>query len=174
MSTTARIPDPTLMARLQLSVKGLDWAASLVQPYQHHQPDGRWSAHQHVYHLLGVERILRGRIEEALREDQPRFPEWDEAGYMATHRPEPDITLLADEVMAERGRTFELLRQLAPEQWFRTAVWPDGRTVDVAWMAERALWQALYHFQALIDLHGRFEALQAERWRQGTVAAPKE
>lgn len=27
-----RIPDPTLMARLQLSVKGVDWAASLVVP----------------------------------------------------------------------------------------------------------------------------------------------
>lgn len=26
----SRIPDPTLMSRLQLSVKGVDWAASLV------------------------------------------------------------------------------------------------------------------------------------------------
>lgn len=169
----ARIPDPTLMARLQLSVKGLDWAASLVQPYQHRQPEGRWSAHQHVYHLLGIERALRERIELTLREEQPDLPAWDEAGYMAQHEPEPDITVLADEAMAERGKTFELLRSLTPEQWQRRAVWADGRLVDVAWMAERALWNALNHFQALIDLHGRFEPLQAERWREGTVAAPK-
>lgn len=93
---------------------------------------------------------------------------------MAEHRPEPDITELADQVMAERAKSFELLRGLPPDAWFRTAVWADGRVVDVAWMAERALWHALYHFQALIALHGRFESRQAERWRQGGIATPKE
>ncbi len=29
----ARIPDPTLIAQLQESMKGIDWAASLVKPW---------------------------------------------------------------------------------------------------------------------------------------------
>ena len=77
-----RVPDPTLMARLQLSVKGVDWAASLVRHRQHEQPGGAWSAHQHVWHLLVTEReVYQPRLQRLLSEDRPVLAWWDENGH---------------------------------------------------------------------------------------------
>jgi len=162
----SRIPDPTLMARLQLSVKGVDWAASLVQPWQHRQILGEWSAHQHLAHLLAVEReCYQPRIKRILTEDHPTFENWDENRFMAErYRPEGDITALAEEFMAERAATVDLLKDLTPEQWQRTCTWPNGREVDLAWVAERVLAHALEHFVALLKLHGEFDSLHARRW----------
>ena len=71
----SRIPDPTLMARLQLSVKGVDWAASLVRGHQHEIPPGHeWSPHQHLVHLLEVETgNYHVRLERMLGEETPRL-----------------------------------------------------------------------------------------------------
>ncbi len=166
MSET-RIPDPTLMARLQLSVKGVDWAASLVAPYQHQQVDGEWSAHQNVYHLLGNEHIFQERIQRVLKEERPELARWDSAAFMAAHTIDIDIQVLAERFMEQRGKTVDLLKPLSEGQWFRTGVWPDGREVDLAWIAEKALWHALDHFAGLLDIHGSCEAIQAPRWKTG-------
>lgn len=164
-----RIPDPTLMARLQLSVKGIDWAASLVAPYQHRQPDGEWSAHQHLAHLLAVEREnYQPRIRRMAAESNPSLQSWESAGYMSErYRPDGDIESLAGELMREREATVGLLKALTKEDWCRTATWPDGKQVDLAWVAEKVLWHALDHFASLLDLHGEFESLQAPRWASG-------
>ena len=166
--TEPRIPDPTLMARLQLSVKGVDWAASLVAPWQHQQIDGEWSAHQNVYHLLGNEHVFHERIQRILNEERPELARWDSTAYMASHSTESDIEVLAERFMEQRAKTVELLKPLAEEQWFRTGIWPDGREVDLAWIAEKALWHALDHFAGLLDIHGACDALQAQRWKTGS------
>ncbi|MFN0093989.1 MAG: DinB family protein [Dehalococcoidia bacterium] len=156
-----RIPDPTLMARLQLSVKGVDWAASRVAPWQHASLDGEWSAHQHVFHLLANEHVFLGRIRRAIAEDVPTFERWDSPGHMAReYAREPDIETLAERFMAARSETYEFCKGLSAEQWARTFVWPDGRTHDLAWLAEKVLWHALDHFATLLDYHGDFEPLQ--------------
>ncbi|MCK9518113.1 MAG: DinB family protein [Dehalococcoidia bacterium] len=162
----SRIPDPTLMARLQLSVKGVDWAASLVQPWQHRQVEGAWSPHQHLFHLLAVEReVYQPRIQRMLTENAPVFQSWNENQVMAErHTPDRDIMDLAQEFMDERAKTVELLKDLTPGHWQRTATWPDGREVDLAWTAEKVLWHALDHFAALLNLHGQFDAQQSKRW----------
>jgi len=153
------------MARLQLSVKGVDWAASLVQHRQHDKVDGEWSAHEHVFHLLGNEKVFQERIRRCLSEDAPAFERWDSQAHMRAHTSEPDIGVLAERFMAERAATVELLKALTEDQWFRTATWPDGRKVDLAWIAEKVLWHALDHFAFLLDLHGDLEPLQAPGWR---------
>lgn len=160
-----RIPDPTLMARLQLSVKGVDWASSLVARRQHEQADGEWSAHQHVAHLIAVETsVFQPRIRRMLAQERPVFEPWDEEGYMATvYRPEGEIADLAGEFMRQREATVELFRSLAPEQWKRTGVWPAGE-VDLAWVAEKCVVHALEHFVALLLIHQTTEKLQARRW----------
>ena len=161
-----RIPDPTLMARLQLSVKGVDWAASLVSPYQRHVIEGEWTAHQQVFHLIATETLnFQPRIRRIVAEERPAFVSWDSEGYMRTHyNGGEDIEVLAERFMAERGATVDLFKGLAPEQWKRQGSWPDGRVVDLAWVAEKVLWHALDHFACLLDMHGEFEALQAPRW----------
>jgi hypothetical protein len=161
-----RIPDPTLMARLQLSVKGVDWASSLVQPWQHEQIDGQWSANQNLLHLLAVEReVYQPRIQRMLTEARPVLVSWDENGNMGgRYTPGRDIMDLAEEFMAERANTVETLKAFTVEQWQRTATWPDGREVDLAWVAEKVLWHGLDHFAGLLDLHGKLDTLHAKRW----------
>ena len=78
--------------------------------------------------------------------------------------PDGDIEDLAQEFVAERTKTVEMFKDLSPDQWARTAIWPDGREVDLAWLAEKILWHALDHFQQLLDLHSEFEPLLARRW----------
>lgn len=160
-----RIPDPTLMARLQLSVKGVDWAASLVQPFQHQAGHDDWTPHKDVWHLVDVERhYLQPRLEAILETEHPdlrALPQPVRPEYSA----ERDITELADEFMAERERTVAVLKSLEPEAWFRTGLWSEGRVVDVAWVGERFLWHALDHFAVLLRVHNQTELLQAPRWR---------
>ncbi len=159
--TERRIPDPTLMARLQLSVKGVDWAASLVKPWQHTRIEDEWSAHQHVFHLLANERVFQDRIRSALAEDGPAFERWDSVGYMEReYSSASDIETLAERFMSARTQTYELFKALEPAQWARQATWPDGRVIDLAWLAEKVLWHALDHFAFLLDLHGEFAPLQ--------------
>lgn len=160
----SRIPDPTLMARLQLSVKGVDWAASRVKAWQHEPFEGGWSAHQHLAHLLATEvHSFHVRIRRALDEDVPTFERWDNQVAMEAYAEEGvDIETLAERFMTARTHTYETFKSLTPEQWRRTAVWPDGRTVDLSWMAEKVLWHALNHFATLIDIHQEFEPIQSK------------
>lgn len=160
-----RIPDPTLMARLQLSVKGIDWAASLVRPWQHQAVEDGWTAHHQLKHLIAVEtESFQPRIRRILKEDRPRLEFWDTDAFNLRYTVEGDIEDLAQAFMAERAATVELFKALSPEQWQRRGIWPDGHEIDLAWLAEKALWHALDHFVSLLDLHGEFEKLQAPRW----------
>lgn len=162
----SRVPDPTLMARLQLSVKGVDWAASLVAHRQHEQHLGQWSAHQNLWHLVEVETLVfQPRIERILREERPTFARWrNDAEFGDDYPVRRDITELAEQFMSERAKTVETLKALTPEQWLRTGHWPDGREVDLGWVAEHVLAHALDHFVTLLTLHGDMEPLQARRW----------
>lgn len=161
--TERRIPDPTLMARLQLSVKGVDWASSLVAPWQHEPFEGEWTAHQHVFHLLAMETLVyHPRIERILTEDAPTLEYFDSHGHMATqYSAQEDIAVLAERFMAARAETYERFKALSPAQWKRTGIWPDGNQIDLAWLAEKVLWHALDHFATLLDIHGEFQRLQA-------------
>ncbi len=76
-----------------------------------------------------------------------------------------DLDALAERFISARAKTYELFKGLTQEQWSRTAIWPDGREVDVAWMAEKALWHALDHFATLLDMHQTFDALHAKAWQ---------
>ena len=155
------MPDRTLMARLQLSASGVGWAASLLKPWQFEGTEGEWSAHQNVFHLLANERIFQHRIGRILAEDRPLFQRWDSAGYMrVNYSRDPDIEALAAEFVAARAKTYETFKSLDPAQWARCGEWPDGRKVDLAWLAEKVLWHALDHFASLLDLHGDFAPLQ--------------
>ncbi len=161
-----RIPDPTLMARLQLSAKGVDWAASLTAHRQHEQPGGEWSAHQHVFHLLAVERAVhRPRAQRMIAEDHPSFVDWDQDEHMRVHYTTgQDVAELAEEFMREREQTFEFFKGLTPDQWARRGSWPGRGPVDVAWVAERAVAHALDHFRALLWVHEDLERYHAVQW----------
>ncbi|MGK2966137.1 MAG: DinB family protein [Tepidiformaceae bacterium] len=160
-----RIPDPALMERLQFNINSFEWAAALLAGRQHEQPAGEWSAHQHVFHLLRNEHVFHDRIREVLEADRPVFLSWDSEGYMREHyHRDDDITVLAARFTTARAETCEIFSALTPQQWQRTAVWPSGREIDLAWFAEKVLWHALEHLACLLDLHGDLEPLQAPAW----------
>jgi hypothetical protein len=162
-----RIPDPTLMARLQLSVKGVDWAASLVASRQHERTGEEWSAHQHVYHLLATEPMFQERIRRVIREERPTFAPAASAGLMGGYTEDEEITVLAERFMKAREETVGMLKELGEQDWLRTGVMPDGREVDLAWLAERVLAHALDHFVGLLNIHGKVELRQAQQWMSG-------
>lgn len=162
-----RVPDPTLMARLVLSIKGVEWAASLLQPHQHELPPDRgWTPHQHVAHLLATElNVHRPRIQAMLADDTPAFADWDQEAHMRDqYQPREDITELAARLLVEREKTVAILKPLSYGQWARPGTWPDGTVADVAWVAERALRHGLEHFVALLGLHETFESRHAPSW----------
>ena len=161
-----RIPDPTLMARLQLSAKGVDWAAALVMSRQHEQSAGAWSAHQHLAHLLMTEcEVYQPRLERLLSEERPVLVWWDENEHMRNSQFTADnIDVLAERFMAEREKTVQVLKSLTPDRWARTGIWPDGREVDVAWFAEKALSHGLEHLVALLQIHEELEPRHAPAW----------
>ena len=152
------------MTRLQLSVTGVKWAVSRVHAWQHEPFEGGWSAHQNLVHLLAVEKAnYHVRIARVLEENTPELVAWDNDAAMAAEGSEgSDIEALAERFMAARTTTFEMFKDLSPEQWRRTAVWPDGTVVDLSWIAEKVLWHALVHFATLLDIHQEFEPIQAK------------
>jgi hypothetical protein len=155
------------MARLQLSVNGVDWACSLLEHRQHERIDDEWSPHQTVFHLLATEeQNYQVRIGRILAEETPVLIRWDNDAQMRqTYVDSAPLKQLADEFMAARERTVQLFRALTSDQWLRMGVWPDGRMIDLAWLAEKALWHSLDHFAGLLDLHGEMEPLQAPAWK---------
>src|SRR5690606_14923723 len=108
--------------------------------------------HQQLFHLLSVETHVFGpRLHAISVEDQPAFGTFDEHLYLVEHYSE-DGTLagLARGFVEQRTNTIGLLEPLTAEQWARTGRWPDGRTVDTAWIAGRALWHGLDHLATLL------------------------
>jgi hypothetical protein len=113
--------------------------------------------------------MFQQRIRLVIEEDEPVFESWNSHGHMeANYAPEPEIEVLAETFMRTREQTVELFKALTTEQWARTGTWPDGRVVDLAWLAEKCLWHALDHFASLLDMHGEFDATQAQRWLGNT------
>jgi hypothetical protein len=158
-----RLPDPSLLTRLASSGDGVAWAASRVEPWQHEEIEGEWSPNAQLWHLLAVEREnFQPRIRAILDEDRPALQRWDSEGRLADQRPAVDIADHAAQFVTERARTAALLTHLTPDQWRRTGTWPDGNEIDLAWLAEKALWHALDHTALLLDLHQEFSHLHAE------------
>lgn len=159
-----KITDPVLIERLRQSAAGFDWAAKLVQPYQHVAGHDDWTAHRDAWHLVDVERhYLRPRLEALLRTEAPDLRELARSE-RPDYSPDRDIVDLAREFMDERRRTVALFDGLSAEQWARTGTWSEGRVVDVAWVGERVLWHGLDHFAVLLRMHNQFESQQAPRW----------
>ncbi len=104
------------------------------------------------------------RIRRIVTEERPVLEAWDTDAFHLRYTADADIKDLATNFSTERAVTVELFKALSPEHWKRTGVWPDGREIDLAWLAEEALGHSLDHFAVLLDLHGEFERLQAPRW----------
>lgn len=150
-----------LLARLCTSGEDIGWAAGLLAPWPHATADDIWSAHHQLAHLVAVEtENYHLRIRRILDEDVPVLERWDTEQFNAGYAAEGDLDSLVSAFCAARATTVALFEGLSPEQWARQGVWPDGTTIDLAWLAEKALWHTLDHTQQMVDLHQEFAPLQ--------------
>ena len=98
----------------------------------------------------------------ALAEDQPVFERWDSIGHMHAHyAPAPDIDTLAAELWHAEARP---MRPSSLSRWSSGRVQqpgPDGRVVDLAWIAEKVLGTPWTTSRPFLDLHGEFVPRQA-------------
>ena len=162
--TDPRLPDPALLTALRQSARDFGWAAALVAPWQHDIGESEWTPNEQVYHLLAVETgNYHVRIPRIINEDRPTLVSWDNDATLAAYDRSSDIQTLAAQFTAERGKTVAMFEALSPDQWARTAIWPDGTEVDLAWVAEKVLWHSLDHLALLLDCHQTFELRQASR-----------
>lgn len=153
------LPDPGLMSRLRTSADDLAWAAGLLAEWPRQPVEEIWSAHHQLAHLVAVERDnYHVRIARMLAEQEPKLVSWDSAAFDAGYSEDGELATLIAEFAQERGKTVQMFDRLAPEQWARSAIWPDGTRINLAWLAEKALWHALDHMQQTLDLHQEFTA----------------
>ena len=155
------VPDKGLLKRLRTSAEDIAWAARLLAPWPHATADDIWSAHHQLAHLVAVEtENYHVRIRRILNEDVPVLQSWDTEQFTAGYSAEGDLAPLVSAFSAARTTTVALFEGLSRAQWARRAVWPDGTTIDLAWLAEKALWHTLDHTQQTVDLHQEFAPLQ--------------
>jgi hypothetical protein len=145
-------PDPELRARLQLSAKGIEWAAGLLgDDLGRQEPEpGEWTAHRALWHLVDVEeRNFRLRLKRMLEEETPELAgrEGEEELYGQLQESVGD---LAARFRRARDENWTALQRLEPDQWTRMGVWPDGEVHDVAWLAWHMLWHGLDHFAQVL------------------------
>jgi len=152
-----------VLARLRTSGEDIGWAAGLLAPWPHSTADDIWSAHHQLAHLVAVEtENYHVRIRRILTEDVPVLVSWDTEQFNAGYSPQGDLGSLVTAFSEARAATVRLFEGLSARGWARVGMWPDGTTIDLAWLAEKALWHTLDHSQQMVDLHQEFAPLQGQ------------
>lgn len=140
----------------------VEWTADRLSAFQHARVEDEWTAHEHVFHLVHNDELFRARLADTLHAESPAFLNWDSEAFMRDHySPARDITELAHDFAAGRRQLHAVFSRLAPAEWARTATWPDGKFVDLAWLAEKVTCHAIEHVAFLLDLHGELALRQA-------------
>jgi hypothetical protein len=158
-------PDPELRSRLQLSAKGIEWAAGLLgEDLGRQEPEpGEWSAHRALWHLVDVEeRNFRGRLQRMLAEDTPMLGarEGEDEAYAGVI----DVPLaeLAARFRRVRDENWNTLAGLDAEQWQRAGIWPDDAVHDITWLAWHMLWHGLDHFAQILGARQDLVPMQSQ------------
>lgn len=105
------------------------------------EPEGAPRAQEHgglaaiVMHLIAVERVYRGRMQEILARD---------GAYLRSLEPDPaaageteDLRATLDELARERGKTMSLLMNLSLRDWERTGIHDEYGELSIEDLVER-------------------------------------
>jgi len=127
----------------------------LIDPSRYDdRPDPeRFTVREVIAHLADFEPVFRGRIERALKEDNPAVEIVDEdlrvtEGNYAGRGVDEWFLLYA----TERARTVDLIENLTPEQQQRTMTHPILGTISVFQKAALILGHDAYHLEQLSSL----------------------
>jgi hypothetical protein len=87
-------------------------------------PD-KWSVHEHACHLATDHGLFSGRLDEMLREENPRMIPYEGEGDTPGILMKMDLDASLERFVHERAEIVARLRQLTPAQWERTGDHPD-------------------------------------------------
>lgn len=114
---------------------------------------GKWSAYEHAVHLSQSDVAFRARLELILTTDEPIIKTIensaeDEAGAML----EVDLDESLERYVRERASLVERLKQLTPEQWYKTAVHEAFDHYSVFIMFRHVLNHEMFHSYRIEEL----------------------
>ena len=114
---------------------------------------GKWSAYEHAIHLSQSDVAFRARLDLILSTDEPIIKTIensaeDEAGAML----EVDLDASLERYVLERASLVERLKQLTPEQWYKTAVHEAFDHYSVFIMFRHALNHEMLHAYRIEEL----------------------
>ena len=107
-------------------------------------PDGGWSAHDHLHHLVRLHELLLDRLRRVLLEDDPRFEaEPDDEGSGAAQRESLATRDVVTSLQALRGELLAVVRSLTARQLRRRGTHPALGSLDVSgWLEYFCLHEA--------------------------------
>ena len=83
---------------------------------------GKWSVHEHTYHLAEVQPVFFERLEIMLAENHPTFaPYSPDDNRDKNHLFDADLDIALENYSIERTKLVEKLKSLSTEDWQRTA-----------------------------------------------------
>jgi hypothetical protein len=131
-----------LVDRLGAAVKEFQAGCLAVKDPHAAIEEGGWSVHQAAAHARDVNKLVFGmRMRRTLAEDNPEFPNFDSATYLAEHYdPHEPLRDLLDEFTKDVEAQIKVLRSMPVEGWSRLsshATQGSGLTLQI-WV-ERGL-----------------------------------
>jgi hypothetical protein len=123
------------------------WQHVLARPgvTRRTRPD-RWSVLEYACHVRDVLRLYRERLELMLREDGPRYPNWDQDVTAIEERyAEQSPVAVAVEITRAATALADRFDQVHGEQWARTGHRSDGATFTVDTFARYFVHDPIHH-----------------------------
>ena len=111
---------------------------------------GEWGPGAVVAHLADIERVMRGRIEEALTRESPYFRSVDQEKLAEEHDyAHKELRPALEDFAAERAETIQRLMNLPLKGWERTGIHEERGEISVEDIAELLVDHDAAHLQQL-------------------------
>jgi hypothetical protein len=123
------------------------WPALLARPTARTRPtDDRWSALEYGCHVRDVFRLYLLRLDLMLREDGPRFANWDQDITAVEDRyDQQDPAVVTDDLVSAGLALADRFDTVGGEQWHRTGHRSDGVTFTIDTFARYFLHDPVHH-----------------------------
>lgn len=129
------------------------WPAVLQRDDVRVRPDDQiWSSLEYAAHVRDVFRVMRGRLQRILDEDDPALENWDQdAAAVAERYGEQDPAVVADELVVEGAATADAFEAVPAEALDRTGRRSDGAVFTVVTLGRYFIHDPVHH---LWDVRG--------------------
>lgn len=129
------------------------WPAVLQRDDVRIRPDeNTWSPLEYSAHVRDVFRVMRGRLQRILDEDDPPFENWDQdATAVAERYGEQDPDVVAEELAAEGAAIADAFESVPVEALERTGRRSDGAVFTVVTLGRYFIHDPVHH---LWDVRG--------------------